>query len=70
MGSVPTPSPPSIQMPPPSAYPATLGSTSVVEAGLTQQNRAKIAEGKGLNNTVATSPQGAPSPQTAKTYLA
>lgn len=67
--SVGTPSPPTIPPPPLYAHPATLGSASVIEAGQVQQNRAKVAEGKGLNNTIATSSQGAPSPQTAKTYL-
>lgn len=64
-----TPSPPSLPMPPPTAHPSTLGSQAIAQAGLLQQQRAKQAQGKGFNNTIATSPEGAAPPQTAKTYL-
>ena len=64
-----SPSPPSIGMPPPTAHPSTLGAASVIEAGQLEKQRAAAAEGKGFNNTIGTSMQGAPAPQTAKTYL-
>lgn len=66
---VKTPSPPSLSMPPPAAHASTLGSASTIEAGLLESQRANAANGKGFNNTIGTSPQGAAAPTTAKTYL-
>lgn len=59
------PKPPQVQMPPPSAYPAVLGS-SLDEV----KQRSKAAEGLGMDNTVKTSPQGLQTPpETAKATL-
>lgn len=63
------PKPPSIPLPPPAAYPSTLGSTQVALAGQTAAKKNELAEGMGFDNTVKTSPQGAMAPQTARTTL-
>jgi hypothetical protein len=56
-----TPPPP----PPPPPAPPTLADSSVQAVGANARNAAAAAAGgQGFNNTIATSPQGAPNPQT------
>lgn len=66
---VTAPAPPQVRLPPPASHAPTLGSAQVQTAEQAMKDRAKAAEGMGENNTVMTSPQGAPAPATAKTLL-
>jgi hypothetical protein len=61
---------PSVPMPPPAAYPPTLGSADVSAAAQQAKSRARAAEGMGLDNTVQTSPEGVKNQtETAKSTL-
>ena len=61
---------PSVPMPPPAAYPPTLGSANVIAAAQQAKSRARAAEGMGLDNTIQTSPEGVKSEsETAKQTL-
>lgn len=67
MPKPPTPTMP--PLPPPSAHPATLGSQAVQLAGDSAKKSAAVAEGKGMSDTIQTTPQGLEAPTTAKTSL-
>jgi len=62
-GSSPPPPPP----PPPP--PATQSSPLVSQAGLAQKNVLAAGAGAGVDNTIMSSPMGAPAPSTAKQTL-
>lgn len=64
-----SPKPPSVPLPPPSAHPPTLASSTTALAGLNAKIAGQQAEGKGMNNTVKTSPQGLAKPATATATL-
>jgi hypothetical protein len=66
-GSKPAPLP--VQMPPPAAHPPTLASASVAASQQAAKERAKAAEGMGMDNTVKTGSQGLVAPATATTTL-
>lgn len=60
---------PSVEMPPPAAHPALFGSSAVQAVAAATRQRAAVAEGKGSDDTVKTSPQGEAAPTTAKATL-
>lgn len=62
MGLFPKPRVPTINMPPPAAHPPTMSTSEVQLAGIQARQRARAAEGKGLNDTIKTSPQGVSQP--------
>lgn len=64
-----TPAPPSVAMPPPSAYATTLGSSSLALSDILEKQKATAANGKGNDNTILTSPQGTGAPRTTKSTL-
>lgn len=65
MGLFSKPAMPNFQLPPPSAHPPTMANTSLALAGLQSRQRARAAEGEGVDNTVKTSPQGVSQPSTS-----
>jgi hypothetical protein len=63
------PKAPVIPVQPPAAHPATLANSTTDTAMMNQKRAAAAAEGMGMDNTIATSPQGAAAPSTAKATL-
>lgn len=63
------PKPVGPQMPPPAANPAVLGSSQTQLAAQQTRKAGSVAEGRGFNNTIQTSPQGLQAPATARTTL-
>lgn len=69
MGAPKLPPPPSLPPPPLAANPMTLGSSQSALAGALEKQRSSAAEGKGMDHTILTSPQGATTPNTAKVQI-
>jgi hypothetical protein len=63
------PTPPAIPPPPTAAHPPSFGSSAAALAAALEGQRASTAEGKGMDNTILTSPGGLPPPDTGKTSL-
>ena len=60
---------PKLAPPPPPPTPPTMASPIVQESASQTAARAAAAEGQGFNDTVKSSPEGAPAPSLAKATL-
>lgn len=69
MGLFSPPKPPAMPMPPPAAHPQTMASSNIATEEEAMKQRAKAAEGMGMDNTIKTSPTGTKAPDTAKATL-
>ena len=69
MGAPKMPSPPPLPPPPLAANPMTLGSSQTALAAALEEQKATAAEGKGMDNTILTSAEGLPNPNTSRAQL-